>query len=253
MDHALFTGQVALITGAAHGVGETIALRLAAGGANIVIADVDGVAGERVARQIRQQGGYALYVPTDVTAEDDVEALCFETVKRYGRLDVVVNNVGVYPSCPVSDLTETEWQRVLDMNLKSAFLVSKASLRHMAAAGYGRVVYVSSVVGAITGQQGWSHYAASKAGLIGFMRSAALEYAAKGITLNAVLPGFIDTPHLRAQFADGMDKFTGSIPAGHLGSANDVAHAVAFLAANDARFITGQTLVVDGGQTLPNF
>lgn len=253
MEHSAFAGQVALITGAAHGVGEAIALRLAAAGAIIVIADVDGVAGERVARQIRQAGGYALYVPTDVTAEDDVEALCFETAKRYGRLDVVVNNVGVYPSCPVSDLTELEWQRVLDMNLKSAFLVSKASLRHMAAAGYGRVVYVSSVVGAIAGQQGWSHYAASKAGLLGFMRSAALEYAAKGITLNAVLPGFIDTEHLRAQLGAALDKLTGSIPAGYLGSAEDVANAVVFLAGEDARFITGQTLVVDGGQTLPSF
>ncbi len=240
------TGQTAIVTGAAKGIGKGIAQVLARAGAKVVIADIDDVTGEATAKELD-----GFYIRTDVTKCEDCQRVVQETVQRFGRLDILCSNAGIYPQARLEEMTEADWDKVLSVNLKGTFLMVQAAIEPMKKQRYGRIVITSSITGPITGYPGWSHYGASKAGQLGFMRSAALELAKYGITINAVLPGNILTEGLIAQGEEYLERMKASIPLRELGTPEDIGYAVCFLCSKEARYITGQTLIVDGGQILP--
>lgn len=238
--------QVAIVTGGAKGIGRGITEALVEAGASVVIADIDAEAGEATAAAVS-----ASFEPVDVTSAEACRALVTRVVERHGRLDVLCSNTGIYPQATLAEMTEEQWDQMHDVNVKSTFFVVQAALEPMRRQGYGRVVITSSITGPVTGFPGWSHYGASKAAQLGFMRSAALEVARDGITINAVMPGNILTEGLRAQGEDYLRQMAASVPAGTLGEPRDIGNAACFLASPEARFVTGQTLIVDGGQILP--
>jgi 3-oxoacyl-[acyl-carrier protein] reductase len=240
------TDQVAVVTGAARGIGRGIASVLAAEGAHVVVVDVDAELGAATAAEL---GGIA--VAADVTDGASVELMATRVVEDLGRIDILAANAGVYPFADLDALDEEVWNGVMDLNVGGAVRSVRACLPVMRARGYGRIVLTSSITGPITGQPGFAHYGASKAAMLGFMRSAAVELARTGITINAVLPGNVSTPG----FADTSDehqlRMLSSIPMGRYAEPEDVGWAVRFLASPEAAYITGQTLIVDGGQVLP--
>jgi 3-oxoacyl-[acyl-carrier protein] reductase len=187
----------------------------------------------------------------DVRRPGEIEEMAAEAERRYGGIDVLCANAGIFPERPLRELTAEDVDEVLDVNLRGSILSVRACLPAMERAGRGRIVLTSSITGPTTGYTGWSHYGASKAGQLGFLRGAALELAPYGITVNAVLPGNVRTEGLTGLGPDYLRRMTASIPLGRLGETADIAHAVLFLASDEASFVTGQTLTVDGGQTLP--
>lgn len=241
--------KTVVITGAARGIGKGIAETFVANNARVVLVDVDEEAVHRAATEIDDEAVEAH--AGDVTSLDDMEAVAEATAEQYGGIDVVCANAGIYPSASLEEMTEDDWERVQDVNLKGTFTTVKACLPHLKAQDSGRVLLTSSITGPITGYPGWSHYGATKAGMLGFMRTAALELAKHDITVNAVLPGNIRTESLDDLGEEYIEQMTASVPLGTLGEPEDIAHAMVFLASDKAAFITGQTLVVDGGQTLP--
>jgi 3-oxoacyl-[acyl-carrier protein] reductase len=240
--------QVAVVTGAARGIGRGIAAVLAAEGARVVIADIDLATAERTAAELGQG---ALAVATDVTDRSSVDALAAAALAAYGRIDILAANAGIYPSTDLADIDDEIWDRVMGINVKGALHALQACTPAMLARGYGRVVLTSSITGPITGQAGYAHYGASKAAMLGLMRSAAVELARSGVTVNAVMPGNIETPGLDETSEEHRRLMLSSIPMGRFGTAEDVAWAVRFLASPEAGYVTGQTIVVDGGQVLP--
>jgi 3-oxoacyl-[acyl-carrier protein] reductase len=245
------TGRVqdksALVIGAARGIGAGIAERLAEEGARIVIADVEVEAGETTAKKLGGQ-----FVRTDVSNPSHVATAVRRTVDAYGTLDILVQNAGIYPWTLIENISPEEWDRVLAVNLKGVFLAAQAALPVMKAARYGRMVFTSSITGPRVTMPGHGHYSASKAGINGFIRAAALEFASYGITVNGIEPGNILTENVWAErSAEYIRSMEESIPLGRLGTLRDVANAALFLASDDASYITGTTIVVDGGQTLP--
>lgn len=243
-------GKVTLITGAAAGIGRGIAEVLASEGAVTCIADIDRDAGAQTAAALAAQGEVD-YVFVDVTNWTSCEVAVQMVLERHGRIDVLCSNAGIYPEARIEEMGEADWDRVFAINVKGMFFMVKAVLPGMRARRHGRIVLTSSVTGPITGYPGWAHYGATKAAMLGFMRSAALEVAADGITINAVLPGNIMTAGMEAMGQAYIEKIAASIPAKKLGSPADIGHAACFLASDEAAYITGQTLVVDGGQVLP--
>lgn len=239
-------GQVALITGGAKGIGKGIARVLHRAGASVVIADVDEAAGKSAATELG-----AGFRPLDVTDQARCRQVVEAVAAEQGRLDILCSNVGIFPQASLDAMTEADWDKVNSINLKSTFLVVQAALVPMRKRRYGRIVITSSITGPVTGYPGWSHYGASKAGQLGFMRSAALECARDGITINAVMPGNILTEGLAAQGAAYLERMKAAIPTHELGTPEDIGYAACFLASREARYITGQTLIVDGGQILP--
>jgi 3-oxoacyl-[acyl-carrier protein] reductase len=238
-------GQVALVTGASRGIGRAIALALAAEGAKIVVnyASSQGAADEVVAT-IVAGGGEAIAVKADVSQESEVEAMVAKTIEAFGRVDVLVNNAGITKDTLLLRMKPEDWHSVINLNLSGVFLCTKAVSKIMLKQKSGRIINISSVVGEM-GNPGQSNYAAAKAGVIGFTKSVAKELASRGITVNAVAPGFIETDMTHGLNTEGMLAF---IPLGRLGQAAEVAGAVRFLAADPAAaYITGQTLNVDGG------
>jgi 3-oxoacyl-[acyl-carrier protein] reductase len=242
------TDQVAVVTGAARGIGRGIASVLVAEGARVVVADVDAAAGERTAAEL---GERALAVATDVTDRASVDALAAAALAAYGRIDILAANAGIYPSTELAAIDDGTWDRVMGINAKGALHALQACTPAMLARGYGRIVLTSSITGPITGQTGYAHYGASKAAMLGLMRSAAVELATSGITVNAVMPGNIETPGLDETGDEHQRLMLSSIPMGRFGTAEDVGWAVRFLASPEAGYITGQTVIVDGGQVLP--
>jgi 3-oxoacyl-[acyl-carrier protein] reductase len=239
-------GRTAIVTGGASGTGRGISEVLRDAGARVVIADIDAQRGTAAAAEL---GG--TFEPLDVTSREQCRGVVARVVERYGNLDVLSSNAGIFPQASLDDMTEEQWDQMQDVNLKGTFLMVQAALRPMRQRRYGRIVITSSITGSMTGFPGWAHYGASKAGQQGFMRSAAIECARDGITINAVLPGNVLTEGLRAQGEDYLRQMARSIPMNTLGEPRDIGHAVCFLAAEESRYITGQTLVVDGGQLLP--
>lgn len=241
-----FTNKVVVITGSARGIGRKIAERFASIGASVVVSDLDQSAVTAVAKEI---GGSTIGVEANVLDADAIDNLLATAVSEFGRLDVVVNNAGITRDTLMIRMAEKDWDMVLDINLKGAFLVSKAAARIMMKQRSGRIINISSVVG-LTGNAGQTNYAASKAGLIGFTKSAARELARRGITVNAVAPGFIDTDMTKELSAAAKEEFLKNIAMGRLGSTDDIASAIIFFASDDASYVTGQVLAVDGGLTM---
>ena len=243
--------KTAIVTGGSKGLGKGIAQVFAAEGANVLIVARNSSDGEEVVRGITLNGGTASFLSADVSSKSDVQSVAKTAIDRYGTIDVLECNAGIFPSSNLEEMHEEEWDRVNSVNLKSVFLCVKECLQEMKKNETGRVLLTSSITGPITGYPGWAHYGATKAGMLGFMRTAAIELAASNITINAVLPGNIMTEGLDDLGQDYLQSMIDAIPMGKLGTPEDVAHAMLFLSSEEANFITGQTLVVDGGQTLP--
>ena len=239
-------GKIALVTGAARGIGRAICLELAARGADIVAAGRQLATCEETAAAVRCLGRSAAAVEMDISSAGSVDAGAAEALKAFGRIDILVNNAGVTRDNILLRLTEEDWDAVLDTNLKGAFLLTKAVARDMVRRRSGAIVNISSIVG-LTGQAGQCNYAASKAGLIAFTKSAAREFASRGIRVNAIAPGFIQT-RMTDALAEGIrEKTLSMIPLARFGTPEDVARAAAFLASDDASYVTGQVLSVNGG------
>jgi 3-oxoacyl-[acyl-carrier protein] reductase len=241
--------RTALVIGAARGIGEGIARRFVMEGAAVLIADTEVEAGEALASSL---GASASFVATDVSREEDVERAVATAIEAFGRLDILVQNAGIYPWSLIETTSVEEWDRVLAVNLRGTFLAARAALPAMRSQGYGRMVFTSSITGPRVTMPGHGHYSASKAGINGFIRAAALEFSPYGITVNGVEPGNVLTEaikeHRSAAYVRSMEE---AVPLGRLGTPDDVAAAVLFLASEEAGYITGTTIVVDGGQTLP--
>jgi 3-oxoacyl-[acyl-carrier protein] reductase len=243
--------QVAVITGGARGIGLGIATVLAAAGAHVVLADLDREAADAAAAELRERGRSAEGLQTDVTDRTSVDALAAHVVAVHGRIDILAANAGIYPSTDFSSIDDAIWDRVMDINVKGALHAAQACLPTMLARGYGRIVFSSSITGPITGQAGFAHYGASKAAMLGLMRSIAVEVAGGGVTVNAVMPGNVETPGLADTSEQHRARMLSAIPMGRFGTPEDVGVAVRFLASPEAGYITGQTLITDGGQVLP--
>jgi 3-oxoacyl-[acyl-carrier protein] reductase len=239
-------GRVTLITGASQGIGEAIAHALAAQGAELALVDIQPDKLEAVAENIRRDGGKAASYVADVSRPDQVSGVVEDAIQAHRKIDHVVNNAGITRDNLLMRMSEEEWDAVLTVNLKGTFSVSKALIRHMMKNRYGRIVNISSVVG-VMGNAGQTNYSASKAGVIGFTKSLAREVASRGITVNAVAPGFITSAMTDALPDAVKENFMDLIPLKRFGTAQDVASAVSFLLSDDAGYITGQVINVNGG------
>jgi len=242
--------KAVIVTGGSKGIGCGIAKVFANEGAKVLLVGRNPEAGEQAAQEIIDGGGVASFLRADISTPNDVAAMVETSVYRHGGIDVLCSNAGVFPSARLDEMTEEEWDEVNSINLKGTFLTVKACLPELKKSEAGRVLLTSSITGPITGYPGWSHYGATKAGMLGFMRTAAIEFAQHNITINAVMPGNIMTEGLDDIGEDYLNAMTRSIPMGRLGETEDVGYAMLFLSSDEARYITGQTLIVDGGQTL---
>lgn len=245
-------GRVAFITGAGRGIGAATALRMAEEGARVVLADVDAAGCQQVAAELDRLGSEGLVIPCDVAEHAMVQAAVDQTVQHFGRLDILVNNAGVLRDNLLFKMSEEDWNTVMNVHLKGAFLCSRAAQSHMVKQGYGRIISLSS--SSALGNRGQANYSAAKAGLQGFTRTLAIELGKFGITANAVAPGFIDTEMTRAtarrlglEPQQMMAEAAKQIPVGRVGQPRDVANVICFLASDEASFVNGQIIYVAGG------
>ena len=238
-----FEGRVAVVTGGAKGIGLAVTRAFARGGAKVVLSGRDQAALDGACAEVKREGGEA------IAAEADANALCDRALEAFGKADILVNNAGVTKDGLLLRMSDADWDQVLDTNLKGAFHCIRAFAKPMVKQRWGRIVNVSSVIGLI-GNAGQVNYAASKAGLIGLTKAVAKELASRHITVNAVAPGFIETAMTGALNEKVREGLKAQIPLGRLGSADDVAHAVAFLCSEEAGYVTGQVLTVDGGMVM---
>ena len=249
-----FAGKVAFVTGGASGIGRATALAFAREGARVVVADASEPGGQETARMIEQGGGRALAVRCDVTRGEDVKAALAKTVEAFGRLDFAFNNAGIEPRkpAPTAEYEEEEWNRIIDTNLRGVFLCMKHEIPLILKQGGGAIVNTASGAG-IIGIKGSPAYTAAKHGLIGLTKAAALDYAAQNIRVNAVAPGYIETPMMErftGGTAEGRAKVIAEEPVGRMGTPEEIAAAVLWLCSDAAAFVIGHALVVDGGQTV---
>ncbi len=240
------SGKTALVTGAAQGIGRDIALGLAADGADLAICDVNLEAAQKTAADIQAKGRKTMALKANVASSADVTAMIDQVAEKFGKIDILVNNAGITRDGLIIRMKEEDWDLVLSINLKGAFNCTKAVLKYMTKQRTGTIINIASIVGAM-GNAGQANYVASKAGLIGLTKTIAREYANRNITANAVAPGFIDTAMTQALSENVRAELTKQIPIGRLGTSEDVANAVRFLASPSAAYITGQVIHVNGG------
>jgi 3-oxoacyl-[acyl-carrier protein] reductase len=243
--------QVAVITGGGQGIGRAVAEVLAAEGARVVISDVERDRAETTAAELRAAGHETMAFAVDVVDRGSLTAMAEAVVEQWGRIDILAAIAGIYPSSAIGDLDGSEWDRVMDINAKGALHAIQACLPAMRERGYGRIVLMSSITGPVTGQAGFAHYGASKAAMLGLMRSVAVELATEGVTVNAVMPGNVRTEGFATIGPEHQRTMLAAIPMGRLAEPADIGWAVRILAAPESGYITGQTLIVDGGQVLP--
>jgi 3-oxoacyl-[acyl-carrier protein] reductase len=239
-------GKVALVTGGAQGIGKAVALLLARNGADIVVSDINLEKAEETAKEVQALGRKALATKVDVAAFGDVEKMVEAILTQFGKVDILVNNAGIARDKLILRMTEEDWDAVLNINLKGTFNCTKAVVRHMSKQKSGKIVNIASVVGEM-GNAGQGNYAASKAGVIGFTKTIAREFAQRGINVNAIAPGYIETPMTDALPDKVKEELKRLIPMDRLGKPEDVAEAVLFLVSESANYITGQVLNVNGG------
>src|SRR5262245_6144400 len=243
-------GRVAIVTGAAQGIGCAIAESLARAGADIVIADLDPARSSDTVNTVEKLGRKALNVKVNVADANDTKAMAEQVMKELGKIDILVNNAGITRDGLLLRMKEEDWNLVLQVNLNGTFNCTKAVLQPMTKQRYGRIVNIASIVG-VMGNIGQANYAASKAAVIGFTKTVAREYASRNVTVNAVAPGFIDTAMTQGLPAEVKEALQKQIPLGRLGTPADIAAAVQFFVSNEAAYVTGQVLHVNGGMLMP--
>jgi len=243
------SGRVAIVTGAGQGIGKAIALKLASYGADVCSVDVNLANAEQTAKEISAMGKRSLALKVDVTSLKEAEAMAEKVFETFEGLHILVNNAGITRDGLLLRMKEEDWDAVIAVNLKGAFNCTKGCVKYMTKQKWGRIVNIASVVG-VQGNAGQSNYAASKAGLIGFTKSVAREFASRNITCNAVAPGYIETPMTDVLSQSVKDEILAKIPLGRLGGAGDVAMGVLFLASNASNYITGQVLNINGGMAM---
>jgi 3-oxoacyl-[acyl-carrier protein] reductase len=241
-------GRSIVVTGGSKGIGKGIARVFAEAGSKVIIIARHGEQAEAAAAEI---GRGATGLPGDVTSLAAMEAVMKEAAARNGGIDVVCANAGIFPPAKLEDMTDEQWDLVVDTNLKGTFHTVKAAIPYLRNSDQGRIVLTSSITGPVTGFPGWTHYGATKAGQLGFMRTACIELAKYGITVNAVMPGNIVTEGLAGLGEDYLKTMAASIPLKRLGTVEDIGHAALYFASREAGYVTGQTIIVDGGQILP--
>jgi 3-oxoacyl-[acyl-carrier protein] reductase len=244
-------GRSVVVTGGSRGIGLGIARVFASAGARVLVVGRDRSALDDAAARLADAGGEVSTVVADVSDPDQCVRMAEAAVERHGGIDVLCANAGIFPSARITDMTPADLETVLATNFKGTVFAVQACLGPLTECGRGRIVVTSSITGPITGYPGWSHYGASKAAQLGFVRTAAMELAPAGVTINAVLPGNVFTEGLDGLGQEYLDGMTASIPQRKLGSTADIGYAALFFASDEAGYITGQTLVVDGGQVLP--
>lgn len=245
------TGRSVLVTGGSKGIGRGIARVFARAGGKVMIAARGEDAARAAVDEITSAGGTADFVCGDVGQWDDVQAMVAACVRAFGGLDILCANAGAFPQTKMIDMDPAEWDEVMRTNLKSSFLCVKAAIPAFETAGRGRVILTSSITGPVTGFPGWAHYGASKSGQLGFLKTAAMELSRYNTTINAVMPGNIYTEGLQDLGEDYLRTMAASIPLKRLGDVEDIGNAALFFASDEAGYITGQQIVVDGGQILP--
>jgi len=240
--------KVAIVTGAGQGIGRAIALALAREGAKVVVSDINNKVRE-VAKQIESFGVEALAIRTDVQHSKETEEMAKIAIDKFGRIDILVNNAGIYPFKSLVEMREGDWDRVIGVNLKGVFNCTKAVLPKMIEQKSGTIINISSTAGTVVGYLNLTHYAASKAGIVGFTRAAALELAQYGIRVNAIAPGAIETPGTKA-LGEALKQIEQTVPLKRIGQPQDMANLVVFLASEASSYITGQLIIADGGYVI---